>query len=52
MNYHLTLKVIYKNLTKGPGHDLIGKGYVACVSRSVLTPEHTYGSKYATLRSC
>ena len=29
MNYNLTLKGHFENLTSGQGHDLIGKGHVA-----------------------
>ena len=29
MNYHLTFKGHFKNLTRGQGHDLIGKGHDA-----------------------
>ena len=29
MNYNVTLKSHFENLTSGQGHDLIGKGHVA-----------------------
>ena len=38
MNYKLTLKCHFENLTKGQGHDLIGKGHVACQSICIVDP--------------
>ena len=36
MNYHFTLKGHFKNLTKGQGHDLIGKGHDAYQSIRIV----------------
>ena len=36
MNYHLTFKGHFKNLTKGLGHDLNGKGHDAYLSIRIV----------------
>ena len=43
MNYNLTLKGRFENLTSGQGHDLIGK-ISCCISADPYgRPEHIYG---------
>ena len=32
MNFNLTLKGHFENVTKGQSHDLTGKGHIACQS--------------------
>ena len=44
MNYNLTLKGHFQNLTSSQGHELIGKGRVAYLSVDPYgRPEHLYG---------
>ena len=58
MNYHLTLKGHFENLTQGQSHDLIGKGHDAyqsirvvglstswCFHRSSLSLSKVFGEK-------
>ena len=43
MKYNLAFKGHLENLTSSQGHDLIGRGHVVQISRSVCSPEHIYG---------